>query len=52
MDCRTDESWKFKRRLGFNLHDVIKTKEQSALQSIKDAFEREKFSISTQWIRV
>ena len=26
MDCRTDESCKFKRNLGFTLHDVINAK--------------------------
>ena len=34
MDCRTDE-------LGFRLYDVINTKEQTVINSIKDAFERE-----------
>ena len=29
MDCRTDESWIFKRNLGFRLHNVINTKEQA-----------------------
>ena len=29
MDCRTDESWIFKRNLGFRLHDVINNKEQA-----------------------
>ena len=38
MDCRTDESCSLKRNLGFNLHDVINTKEQTVLRSIKDAF--------------
>ena len=38
MDCRTTESCKFKRKLGFQLHDVINTKEQTVLESIKDAF--------------
>ena len=41
MDCRTDESCRLKRNLGFNLHDVINTKEQTVLRSIKDAFEGE-----------
>ena len=41
MDCRTDESFKLKRNLGFNLHDVINTKEQTVLRSIKHAFEGE-----------
>ena len=41
MDCRTDESCSLKRNLGFNLHDVINTKEQTVLRSIKDVFEGE-----------
>ena len=41
MDCRTDESCNLKRNLGFRLHDVINTKEQTVLKSIKDAFEEE-----------
>ena len=41
MDCRTDESCTLKRNLGFNLRDVIITKEQAVLRSIKDAFEGE-----------
>ena len=41
MDCRKDESCSLKRNLGFNLHDVILTKEQAVLRSIKDAFEGE-----------
>ena len=41
MDCRTDKSCNFKRNLGFKLHDVINTKEQTVLNSIKDAFEGE-----------
>ena len=41
MDCRTAESCNFKRNLGFKLHDVIKTKEQAVLSSIKDAFKGE-----------
>ena len=41
MDCRTDESCNLKRNLGFKLHDVIKTKEQTVLNLIKDAFEGE-----------
>ena len=40
-DCRTDESCNLKRNLGFILHDVINTKEQTVLKSIKDAFEGE-----------
>ena len=41
MNSRTDESCKFKRNLGFTLHDVINTKEQTVINSIKDAFEGE-----------
>ena len=38
---RRDESCNLKRNLGFRLHDVINTKEQTVLKSIKDAFEEE-----------
>ena len=31
MDCRTDKSCNLKRNLGFRLHDVINTKEQTVL---------------------
>ena len=41
MDCRTNKSCSLKRNLGFNLHDVINTKEQTVLRSIKDAFKGE-----------
>ena len=41
MDCRADELCSLKRNLGFNFHDVINTKEQTVLRSIKDAFEGE-----------
>ena len=41
MDHRTDESCNLKRNLGFRLHYVINTKEQTVLKSIKDAFEGE-----------
>ena len=37
MDCKTDESCNLKKNLGFTLHDVINTKEQT----IKDTFEGE-----------
>ena len=47
MDCRTDESCNLKRYLGFGIHDVIKTKEQTVINSIKDALERE--NIKTQY---
>ena len=39
MDCRTTESLNLEKKLGFNLLDVINTKEQTLLESIKDAFE-------------
>ena len=41
MDCRTDKSCNFKRKLGFKVHDVINTKEQTVLEPIKNAFEGE-----------
>ena len=47
MHCRTPESCKFKRSLGFKLHDVINCKEQTVLESIKDAFEWE--NMQTQY---
>ena len=37
----------FKIRLGFNLHDVINTKEQTVLVAIKEAFEGE--NMQTQY---
>ena len=48
MGCRTDESCSFKRNLGFKLHDVINTKEQTVINSIKDEFEGE--DMQTQYI--
>ena len=42
MDCKTDESCNLKKKnLGFTLHDVINTKEQTIINSIKDTFEGE-----------
>ena len=41
MDCRTDESCNLKRNLGFTLHDVSNTKEQTITNSMKDVFEGE-----------
>ena len=41
MHCRTPESCKLKRSLGFKLHDMINCKELTVLESIKDAFEGE-----------
>ena len=39
MDCRTAESRNLKRRLGFNLHHVNNTKEQTVLEVINRSFE-------------
>ena len=47
MDCRTDESCYRKRNLVFTLHDVINTKQQTIMTSIKDAFEGE--NMKTQY---
>ena len=47
MDCRTDESCNLKRNLGFTLPDVMNTKEQTVINSIKDAFEGE--NLKTQY---
>ena len=47
MDCRTDESCNLKRNLGFRLHNVINTKQQTVMNSIKDAFEGE--NMQTQY---
>ena len=47
MNCRTDESCKFKKKLGFKIHDVINTKEQTVISAIKDAFEGE--NMQTQY---
>ena len=47
MDCRTDKSCSLKKNLGSKLHDVINTKEQTIINSIKAAFEWE--SIQTQY---
>ena len=41
MHSRTPESCKFKRNLGFKLHNVINCKGQTVLESIKDEFEGE-----------
>ena len=32
MDCRATKSCNFKRNLGFDLHDVINTKDQTVLK--------------------
>ena len=41
MDCSTDESCNPKRNLRFRLNNVINTKKQTVLESIKNAFEGE-----------
>ena len=48
MDRTTNESCNLKRNLGFKLHDVINTKEQSVLKSIKDTFEGEDMQTQIQ----
>ena len=45
--CRTRVSCKFKKSLGFKLHGVINRKEQTVLESKKDAFEGE--NMKTQY---
>ena len=47
MNCRTDKSCSFLKKLGFKLYDVIDTKEQTMINSIKDMFEGE--NIQTQY---
>ena len=47
MDCRTDKSCSLKKNLGFKLYDMINTKEQRIINSIKDTFEGE--NIQTQY---
>ena len=47
MHRRTDGSCSFKRRLGFNLHGVINTTEQTVIQAIKEAFEGEILNLKT-----
>ena len=39
MNCRTDKSCSSKKNLGFRLHDVINTKKQAIINSVKDTFE-------------
>ena len=41
MNCRTDESCNLKRNLGFKIHDIVNTKEQTVVESIKNTFEGE-----------
>ena len=46
IDCRTDKSCSLKKKLGFKLHDLINTKEQTIINLIKYMFEGE--NIKTQ----
>ena len=39
MDCKIDKSCNLKKKIGFKLYDVINTKEQTIINSIKDKFE-------------
>ena len=41
MDCKTDKSCRFFKKIEFKLYDVINTKEQTIINSKKDTFERE-----------
>ena len=47
IGSRTDESCNLKKKLGFTLYDVVNTKEQTVINSIKDAFEGE--NMQTQY---
>ena len=47
MDCRTDKSCSLKKNVGFKLPDVINIKEQTIINSIKNAFEGE--NMQTQY---
>ena len=50
--CRTPESCKFKKCLGFKLHDEINCKEKTLFESIKDAFKGKKYANSIQHNRL
>ena len=52
MHCRTPALCKFKKCLGFKLHDVINCKEQTVFESIKDAFKGKKYANSIQYNRL
>ena len=45
MDCRTDKSCSLKKKLGFKLHDVINTKEQT-INSIKDSLKEKIYKLN------
>ena len=52
INCRIPESCKFKRSLGFKLHDVITCKEQAVLESIKKCIWRRKYANSIQCLQL
>ena len=53
IDCRTDESCNLKKKnLGFRLHDTIDTKEQTVINSIKDAIGWRKLTNSVPCFRL
>ena len=54
IDCRTDESCNLKKKknLGFRLHDTINTKEQTVINSIKDAIGWRKLTNSVPCFRL
>ena len=39
-DCATQESIKFKTKLGFNVNDIFNTNEQTVSEEITDAFKK------------
>ena len=41
MGCRTPESYKFRRKLGFKLQDVINAKQKTIIETKKEVFEGE-----------
>lgn len=43
-DCATQESIKFKTKLGFNVNDIFNTNEQTVSEEITDAFKKKKIS--------
>ena len=52
MDCRIDESRNLKRNIGFRVHDVINTKEQTVLKSIKRGIWRRRYANPIQCFRL
>ena len=49
IDCETTESCKKKKKIGFTLHDVFNTKEQTTLALIKNTFEGGNMQTPTQY---